>query len=195
MNTPRFGLAVGAIGLLLAASPASAYTLLPSAGFTTSTAGAVTFATFDGSTPVDPLYATITGGLANGGADPGAGGNWLSASGGAGGLVNIVFTGFQSYFGLYWGSNDGFFNKVEMFNGATSLGSVIGAGGPNSFWNITAVGAGEAFNRIEITLNGAGGCCFEFDNLAVTAVPEPGTAALLGLGIAGTIVRVRRSRS
>ncbi|MCE2915415.1 MAG: PEP-CTERM sorting domain-containing protein [Rubrivivax sp.] len=196
MNSARLHRsALTAIVALMTAVPAAAYTLTPSGGFTTSTAGAVTFATFDGSTPVDPIYATISGGFANGGTDPGAGGNWLGAGGGATGTINIVFTGNHSYFGLYWGTNDGFFNKVEMFNGATSLGSLTGVpASPNSFWNINASNAGEIFNRIELTVNGAGGCCFEVDNLAVMAVPEPMSAALMGLGVVGIGAWRRRAR-
>lgn len=194
MNTARFKIAAltGAL-VLLAAQPALAYSLTPSAGFTTTTAGAVTFATFDGSTPVDPLYASITGGLLNGGNSPGAGGNWLGANLPTGnpGVVDIVFTSYHSYFGLYWGANDGPLNKIELFDNSTSLGTLFGTtGAPNSYWNITA-GSNPLFNRIELT---APGCCFEVDNLAVAAVPEPMSAILMGLGIA-TIGAWRRRRA
>lgn len=185
--------ALAATAALLAISPASAYTLSSSPGFTTSTAGAVTFATFDGSTPVDPLYATISGGIANGGNDPGAGGNWLGASGQSSpGVVDIVFTGYHSYFGLYWGANDGPLNAIELFDNNTSLGMLFGTtDAPNAYWNITA-GSSPAFNRIQLSVPG---CCFEVDNLAVAAVPEPMSAVLMGLGIATLGVWRRRCRA
>lgn len=169
----------------LAALPAQAYVIGTSGGFTTSTPGAVTFADFDTPVTVDPAYATITGGYINGGSNPGAGGNWLCATNNAVycNVVTINFTGLENYFGLYWGSNDGAANIVTLFNGATQVGQITGQGPANSFFNITAVGASEYFNRIELTTTGGVG--FEVDNLAVQQVPEPLSAALLGLGLAG----------
>jgi PEP-CTERM motif len=168
-----------------AAQPALAFTLTQSApnSTTTSTIGAVTFATFDGSTPVDPTYATIFGGSSNGGANPGAGGNWLYSTGNAfPSAATIKFNGLQTYFGLYWGANDGPANEIWLYNGSNFLGTVVGTFGPNvsnwpnNYWNLTA-GAGQAFDRIELR-----GCCFEVDNLAVMAVPEPASWALMALG-------------
>ncbi len=142
---------------------------------------------------MDPAYATITGGLANGGNDPGAGGNWIGAYGTSAtpGAVNIQLTGYHGYFGFYWGANDGPLNQIELFDNATSLGTLFGTtGDPNAFWNITA-GSSPLFNRIELTVPG---CCFEVDNLAVMAVPEPMTAALWGLGLAAIGAWRRRAR-
>ena len=63
--------------------------------------------------------------------------------------------------------------------------------GGTSFVNITAASSAEYFNKIELsTTTGVG---FEVDNLAVRAVPEPLSALLLGLGLAGLAFGRRRN--
>lgn len=183
---------LGLVGMAVTAMPAhAAYVVASSGGFATSTAGASTFADFD--SPI-AAGATISGGISNGGANPGAGGNWLAAST----PVTVTFTSMQDYFGLYWGTNDDVFNQLEFYNGTTLLGTVQGAGGPNAFWNITAGGPSDYFDSVRLTmgvLNGS--CCFEFDNLAARgafAVPEPHTTTIVGLGLVAMIGLRRRKK-
>ena len=98
------------------------------------------------------------------------------------------------YFGFYMGSPDTY-NVLEIFNGGTLLKTYTGvdfaaAAGttPNGnqsvglFVNIRA-GAGEQFDRVRFVTNPSINA-FETDNHATVAVPEPGTYAMMGLGLA-----------
>lgn len=181
---------LGACLLLSAAVSAHAspiYLTGNSAGTTTTTAGAVTFADFDLPLTVDPAYATITGGTLNGGTNPGVGGNWLAVPP----VVTITFTGYEDYFGFYWGTNDGANNQVNLFDGTTLLATITG-NGLNAFFNITALNSEALFDRITLT---SSGCCFEVDNLAVRQAPEPASLLLLGTGIAAVARRRFKKRS
>lgn len=186
MNSNRY-LSVLPLAAVLAGGavqPALAYSLTQSSGLFTTTPGAVTFATFDTSTII---ATSITGGFLNSGANPGTASNWLFANP----LVTINFANLQSYFGLYWGSNDGPINEIEFFNGSSSLGMVSGvANAPNSYWNILA-GPGQAFDKVVLKNS------FEFDNLAVLRdkgihVSEPASWALMGIGLPLLIGAARR---
>lgn len=114
----------------------------------------------------------------------------------------INFDSAQQYFGLLWGSID-LYNTISFFNSGSSVGTLTGT-------NISATANGNqgltgtqyvninsslAFDSVEFT---SASFAFEFDNIAYSAsrqdVPEPGSLALLGLGLAGLAVAARRKQ-
>jgi hypothetical protein len=155
-----------------------------------------TFAGYPGSV-VTPV-ATITGGALNpgGSTNPDSGisntiANYLAVSNGN--SETISFGTNQKYFGMLWGSVDTT-NTVSFFEGATLVASYTGA---QLETNSAALGAFPAvgsfvgfasdsptsfFNSIVLSETAT---FFETDNFAASAVPEPGTWAMMILGFFG----------
>ncbi len=198
-------------GLLLAALGAMALTAMPaSAAITlTSTPGSAVYAgptpTYDFETPAPFSGGLVTTGSLSGiRAQPfGSTGNYATVgpSDGSPGILNLSSFGDIDWISFIWGSIDDY-NKLEVLNAA---GTVIAS------WTGSAVAAPANGNQsdpeknrlVKITFTDADRAnvdrlrfsstsnAFEFDNVAVQAVPEPGTwmMMILGFGLVGGFMR------
>lgn len=191
---------------LTAAAPANAaivFNFLP--GGASPTPGYTVINTFDNAAGIaGGGFQIKTPPADNDGAPPAnsvpAGRSYLSVL--AGGMATISFASAVSAFQFDWGSIDDY-NTLTI--NSTGMDPVIIPGtnfinpangdqvspGTNGLFTVYGT-AGETFNSITLTSSGNS---FEIDNLAVSAVPEPGAWALMitGFGLAGAALRRRRA--
>lgn len=203
---------IATTSLLIIASIASAHAAQvtiggcagPTSGYgqTTCVAGA-TVDDFNGGT----LPAGYTG---SGTVESGSTGQWATPAGDTSGYLavatnspsgveDIRFGGSYNYVGLLWGSIDTY-NELDAYSNGVEVASITGSqviAASSLFGNQQAAGSNEYVNILfgtgvdEIKLT-TGNYNFEVDNVAHANVPEPASFGLLGLGIAGLMVRRRR---
>lgn len=112
----------------------------------------------------------------------------------------VTFNAPADYVGFYWGSPDAH-NLLQLFHGDTLVGqyrgSELGSSSGSFFFNYYAGSAAETVTRA-VFLDRE--IAFETDNFAYRLadtnppVPEPGTWAMFGIGLAGLAVWSRSQR-
>lgn len=109
--------------------------------------------------------------------------------------ARLTFDALQKGFGLQtWDAASGETSRMEVYNGASLLGSQVLTGGAGDFLGFTLSGADVATHILLVaaaddSINGEG---FGTDNYVYQTIPEPATVTLIGFGVAALLARRRK---
>lgn len=208
----KYMLGIAALPALALAGAANAAITVSTADAAVPYAGPTPTFDFDSSTPTYVGGAVQTGSNSIGAQPIGSTGNYytvgpVGASNSGPGVIDLSAFGGLTTLSLLWGSVDTYNTLTFLgFDGSTVIGSYVGGdiigsdfgsqvlpgSNPLVTFNFTGTDQAVGFLKMESTSQ-----AFEIDNIAVQAVPEPGTWLLMLLGFAavGASMRARKSDS